>query len=331
MKSFFVGLIFLSATGLAVSQVPNPKAIEAYPDRPVRVVVTTAPGGASDIIIRPLVQKLTESLKQPFFVDNKPGASGMIAMEYVAKAPPDGYTLVFGTIGTFTSNPAVYTKVTYDSLKSYSHVALIGKTYMTLAVSSNLPVKTLKEFVDYAKANPGKLTYGSFGTGSIAHLLGASFSEINGAQTVHVPYKGSLPAITALMAGEIDFIVDTLPSALPFIKQGRIKALGINSPERHEAAPEIPTFAEAGYPQFKTTPWWAIAFPANTPRPIVQKLNLAINEALKSPDLIESYRSKYLIPLGGTPEDLFKLVSGDLATQVEIAKNSNIRIDNTKN
>ena len=331
MKSLF-GIkifvtIFLTQIGIAWAQNPD-LAAKNYPDRPVRILVTTAPGGASDIIIRPLAQRLTETLKQTFFIDNKPGASGIIAMEAGAKANPDGYTILFGTVGTFASNAAVHEKIPYDPIKDYAHVSLICKTYMVLIINPKLPINNVKEFVEYAKARPGKLTYGSYGMGSFAHLLAASFSDATAIETVHVPYKGSLPAITALMAGEIDFMIDTLPSAVPFIKQNRIKALAISSPERFEATPEIATFAESGYPQFKPNAWWGIAAPANTPKAIVQKLNAAISEALKTPDLIDRYRASYAIPVGGPSDELLKQISTDLKSLTETTKKGKISINN---
>ena len=331
MKSLF-GIkifvtIFLTQIGIAWAQNPD-LAAKNYPDRPVRILVTTAPGGASDIIIRPLAQRLTETLKQTFFIDNKPGASGIIAMEAGAKANPDGYTILFGTVGTFASNAAVHEKIPYDPIKDYAHVSLICKTYMVLIINPKLPINNVKEFVEYAKARPGKLTYGSYGMGSFAHLLAASFSDTTAIETVHVPYKGSLPAITALMAGEIDFMIDTLPSAVPFIKQNRIKALAISSPERFEATPEIATFAESGYPQFKPNAWWGIAAPANTPKAIVQKLNAAISEAIKTPDLIDRYRASYALPVGGPSDELLKQISTDLKSLTETAKKGKISINN---
>ena len=331
MKSLF-GIkifvtIFLTQIGIAWAQNPD-LAAKNYPDRPVRILVTTAPGGASDIIIRPVAQRITETLKQTFFIDNKPGASGIIAMEAGAKANPDGYTILFGTVGTFASNAAVHEKIPYDPIKDYAHVSLICKTYMVLIINPKLPINNVKEFVEYAKARPGKLTYGSYGMGSFAHLLAASFSDTTAIETVHVPYKGSLPAITALMAGEIDFMIDTLPSAVPFIKQNRIKALAISSPERFEATPEIATFAESGYPQFKPNAWWGIAAPANTPKAIVQKLNAAISEALKTPDLIDRYRASYAIPVGGPSDELLKQISTDLKSLTETAKKGKISINN---
>jgi tripartite-type tricarboxylate transporter receptor subunit TctC len=331
MKSLF-GIkifvtIFLTQIGIAWGQNPD-LASKNYPERPVRIIVTTAPGGASDIVIRPLSQRLSEILKQPFFIDNKPGASGIIAMEAGAKANADGYSILFGTVGTFASNPAVHEKIPYNPIKDYAHVSLIAKTYMVLIINPKLPINNVKEFVEYAKARPGKLTYGSFGMGSFAHLLAASFSDTTGIETVHVPYKGSLPAITALMAGEIDFMVDTLVSAIPFLKQNRIKALAISSPERFEATPEIMTFAESGFPQFNPLAWWGIAAPANTPSAIVQKLNSAINEALKTPDLKDRYRASYAIPVGGSSEDFLKQLSNDLKTLTETAKKGKISINN---
>ena len=331
MKSLF-GIkvfvtIFLTQIGIAWAQNPDLTS-KNYPDRPVRILVTTAPGGASDIIIRPLAQRITETLKQTFFIDNKPGAAGIIAMEAGAKANPDGYTILFGTVGTFASNAAVHEKIPYDPIKDYAHVSLICKTYMVLIINPKLPINNVKEFVEYAKARPGKLTYGSYGMGSFSHLLAASFSDTTAIETVHVPYKGSLPAITALMAGEIDFMIDTLISAVPFVKQNRVKALAITSPERYEAAPDIVTFAESGYPQFKPSAWWGIAAPANTPRAIVQKLNAAISEALKTPDLIDRYRASYAIPVGGPSDELLKQISTDLKNFTETAKKGKISINN---
>lgn len=324
LKYFLI--FFLIPLGTLRVQAQN--AVSNYPDRPVRILVTTAPGGASDIVLRPLAQRLTETLKQAFFLDNRPGASGIIAMDAGAKAVPDGYTLLFGTIGTFTTNPAVHEKVPYDPIKDYAHVSLVSKTYMVLVINPKLPINNLKEFIDYARARPGKLSYGSYGQGSFSHLLGASLTDITGVEAVHVPYKGSLPAITALISGEIDFLIDTLPSAMPFIKQNRIKGIAISSPERYEATPDILTFAESGYPQYRPVGWFGIAAPLNTPKPIVDKLNMAINEALKTPDLNEKYRAIHTIPAGGSGEDMSKQISIDLKGFTETAKKSKISINN---
>ncbi|MEI7530456.1 MAG: tripartite tricarboxylate transporter substrate binding protein [Betaproteobacteria bacterium] len=322
-KAIFISSIVISTS---FTQAQDNKTVESYPKNNVRVLVTTAPGGASDIIIRPIAEKLSSTFGQSFYIDNRAGASGIIAMDAGAKAPPDGYTLTFGTVGTFASNPAVHSKLPYDSIKDYAHVALIGKTFTTLIVSPKLPVNSLKEFVEYAKVHKGTLTYGSYGMGSFAHLMAASFSDSAGIETIHVPYKGSLPAITALMSGEIDFIVDTLPSALPFIKQNRVKSLAISSPDRYFAAPEIPTFTESGYPQFNPVAWWAVAAPAKTPAGIVKKLNATINVALKSPELIQMYKDRYVEPVGGSPEDCMNFIKAEVLNMTAIAKKANISI-----
>ena len=301
---------------------------QEYPNKPIKMIVGFSAGSISDNTARVVAEQAEKTLGQSIVVENIPGAGATLAAARAAKSPADGYTILFGTVGTFASNAAVHEKLPYDSIKDYAHVSLICKTYMVLIINPKLPINNVKEFVEYAKARPGKLTYGSYGMGSFAHLLAASFSDTTAIETVHVPYKGSLPAITALMAGEIDFMIDTLPSAVPFIKQNRIKALAISSPERFEATPEIATFAESGYPQFKPNGWWGIAAPANTPKAIVQKLNAAISEALKTPDLIDRYRASYAIPVGGPGDELLKQISTDLKTLTETAKKGKISINN---
>jgi tripartite-type tricarboxylate transporter receptor subunit TctC len=312
---------------LHAAQERPPDTAKNYPDRPVRVIVTTAAGGASDYVVRPITQKMGENLKQNFVVDNRAGASGIIAMEIGAKAPPDGYTILLATIGTLASNFAVHPKLPYHPLKDYAPISKAADTYFILSVYPGLPVNSVQELVAMAKAQPGKVTYATYGVGSFSHLLSEWFSSIANIKMTHVPYKGSAPAVADLMAGQVNCAIDTLTSALPQVRAKRLRALAIGTPQRYKAAPEIPTFAEAGYPQFEPLGWWGFLAPAGTPQPIVAKLNAEIRKALATPEVRERLEATGAIPVGNSAEEFAKQIKTSVDIYVKVARDANIRAE----
>jgi tripartite-type tricarboxylate transporter receptor subunit TctC len=302
-------------------------AAKNFPNRPVRVIVTTAAGGASDYVVRPIAQKMGENLKQNFVVDNRAGASGIIAMEMGAKAPPDGYTILFATIGTLASNFAVHDKLPYHPINDYAPLAKAADTYFIISVYPGLPVNSVQDLVTMAKNQPGKVTYATYGVGSFSHLLSEWFSSIANIKMTHVPYKGSAPAVADLIAGQVNCAIDTLTSALPHVRTKRLRALAIGTPQRYKAAPDIPTFAEAGYPQFEPLGWWGFLAPANTPQPIVARLNEEIRKALAAPDVRERLEATGAIPVGNSAEEFAQQIKTSVDIYVKVARNANIRAE----
>jgi hypothetical protein len=304
--------------------------VASYPNKPVRLIVTTAAGGGSDAIARPLEAKFSEFLGQQVIIDNRPGASGMIAMELAARAQPDGYTIVFATVGTLASNYALHEKITYNPIKDYEPVTKVAETYLTLIVNPKLGVNSVQEFVALAKSrektNP--LTFASYGVGSFAQLVTEWFSSIANIKMIHVPYKGSAPAMTDLIGGQVDCFIDTLPSAMPFIRSKQVKALAVGMDKRGDGPlADIPTFAQSGFPEFQPKAWWGILAPANTPKPIVAKLNLALTKALSNPEVRARFTTAMATPIGNSPDEFRKQIKDEVDTYVRVAKQANIKAD----
>jgi tripartite-type tricarboxylate transporter receptor subunit TctC len=304
--------------------------VASYPNKPVRLIVTTAAGGGSDAIARPLEAKFSEFLGQQVIIDNRPGASGMIAMELAARAQPDGYTIVFATVGTLASNYALHEKITYNPIKDYEPVTKVAETYLTLIVNPKLGVNSVQEFVALAKSrektNP--LTFASYGVGSFAQLVTEWFSSIANIKMIHVPYKGSAPAMTDLIGGQVDCFIDTLPSAMPFIRSKQVKALAVGMDKRGDGPlADIPTFAQSGFPEFQPKAWWGILAPANTPKPIVAKLNSALTKALSNPEVRARFTTAMATPIGNSPDEFRKQIKDEVDTYVRVAKQANIKAD----
>jgi tripartite-type tricarboxylate transporter receptor subunit TctC len=311
----------------APAQERQPDAYNSYPNKLVRVIVTVPPGGPSDYNARLIAKKMSENLKQNFIVDNRAGAAGIIAMEMGAKAPPDGYTILFGTVGTVATNFAVYEKLPYHPIRDYAPISKAVEAYFILSVHPGVPANTVQEFVALAKAQPGKITYATFGVGSFSHLLTEWFSSIAGVKLNHVPYKGAAPAVADLIAGQVNCAIDSLSSALPYVRQKRLRALAIGSAKRYHAAPDIPTFVEAGYPQFKPLGWWGFLAPANTPQPIINKLNEEIRKALTAVDVREGLEATGAIPVGNSPDEFAKQIKTDVDLYTKVAREANIRAE----
>jgi tripartite-type tricarboxylate transporter receptor subunit TctC len=298
---------------------------QSYPVKSVRVIVPTAAGGNPDFIIRPVVQKMSESLKQQFVVDNRPGASGIIGVELAARAPADGYTLLFAAIGHLATPPALYDKLPYDAVKDFAPVSNLVDTPFVLFVHPSVPAKTVKEFVALAKARPGQITYMSFGVGSFPQFLTELFSAMTGVKLLHVPYKGSAPAASALLAGEVMSGFDAMQTAMSLVRAKRLRALAIGAEQRSPIAPEIPTFAEAGFPGAGGSAWFGLLAPANTPRDIVMKLNAEVVKALATPEIRQIFEPAGMHVVASTPEQFAALLRRDIDKFVKIAREAGIR------
>jgi tripartite-type tricarboxylate transporter receptor subunit TctC len=300
---------------------------QAFPAKPIKIVVTFPLGGAPDILSRLFGAKMQETWGQPVIVDNRPGAGGNIGADYVAKSPPDGYTLVMGTVGTHAINASLYSKMPYDPVRDFVPVILVAQTPNLLVVNNNVPAKTVQELIEYAKAHPAKVFFGSPGIGTSIHVSGELFNTMAGVKTVHVPYKGRQFAIPDLLAGQIQMMFDNMPSALPLAKEGKLRALAVTSAKRHPAAPDIPTMSESGLPGFDATSWFAVYAPAGTPADVVAKLNTEFNRIMTLADVREKLAGIGLDVAGGSPEVLAAYTRSELAKWAKVVRESGAKAD----
>ena len=314
-----IACLFLAALGFS--------AHAAYPEKPIRFIIPSAPGGSPDVLMRILVQQMSQQMGVPFVVENKPGASFVLGTMDVVKAPPDGYTLGYGNIVSLAINRSLLPSLPYDVERDLTLVSNCLHVFNLLVVNNNLPVRSVAELIDYAKRNPGKLTNGSSGNGTTGHLGGELFKTMTGTVIVHVPYKGSPQAINDLIGGQIQVMFDNVPSIGPHVKAGRVRALGVSSPKRAASFPEVPTIAEAGVPGYETNSWGGIIGPAKLPREIVQRLHAEIKAALAVPALIERYRALDSEIDGGTPEQFVALVRRETPKWAEVVRRSGAKID----
>lgn len=319
--------LLLACASLAGMIAAAEVAAQVYPAKPVRVIVPTPAGGNPDFIARPVLQKMGENLKQAFIIDNRPGAAGTIGVELVVRAVPDGYTLLFGAIGHVASPPALYEKLAYDAVRDLAPISRIADAPFALFVHPSLPVKSVRELVALAKGRPGQLTYASFGVGSFTHFITEAWSSATGAKLIHVPYKGSAPAATALLGGEVMLSFDALQSTLPQVRSTRLRALAIGAERRLPVAAEIPTFAEAGFPGFVAAAWFGLFAPAAAPREVVARLHGEVVKALATPEIREQFERAGIEPIGSTPEQFAQLVRNDIARFVRIAREAGIRAE----
>jgi len=313
-----------SAIVLALMLAAN-AAAQNYPSKPIRYIVPFPPGGGQDLVARALAPRLTEALGQPVLVDNRPGAATMLGAEVAAKSAPDGYTLFMGSNTTLSINPNLYAKVPYDPIKDFAPVTRVGAAPNLLVVHPSLPVRTVKELAALARSKPGQLNYGSSGAGTPAQLAGVMFSDAAHARLVHVPYRGSGPALTALISGETQLMFSTMTSTLPFVKSGRMRAIAVTSARRALAAPEIPTVAESGYPGFEAITWYGMFVPAGTPAPIIARLNAETVKVLGAAEFRDWLLGQGAEPTGSTPEELGAYVKSELVKYAKIIKDSGMR------
>jgi len=299
-----------------------------YPNHPVRIVVPFPAGGTTDILAREVAQRLTQTLGQSFVVDNRPGAGGNIGADIVAKAAPDGYTLLMGTVGTHAINASLYSKMPYDHVKDFVPVILVAGVPNVLEINPSLPVNSVQELIAYAKANPGKLNFASSGSGTSIHMSGELFKALAGVQMTHVPYKGSAPALADLAGGQVQLMFDNLPSSLALIKAGKLKPLAVTSLVRSSALPDVPTVAEAGVPGFEASSWFGLLAPAGTPKEIVAKINAEVAKWLATPEAKEKLAGQGAIASSGlTPEDFARHIAAETTKWAKVVKDSGARVD----
>ena len=299
---------------------------QSWPSKPIRMIIAFPPGGPTDLVSRVLAQKLSEQLGQQVFVDNKPGAGGNIAAELAAKAAPDGYTVFYNT-SAIVIGPALYGKVNYDTLKDFAPVLLTASVPMVLVVNPQLPARSVKEFLDLAKARTGALNYSSSGTGTITHLASAMMSTQTGIQTQHIPYKGSAPGLVDLAAGQTQFMIDTMNTVLPYVRDNRLRGLAVTSSKRSALMPELPTLAEAGLPGFEAAAWQGIVVPTGTPVEIIQKLNAEVNKALAHPDIRARLAAQGADILGGTSAEYAAYLRSEMPRWAKAVKDSGAKAE----
>ena len=297
-----------------------------FPLRPMRIVVPAPPGGGTDILARMVARKLIEAWGRQVIVDNRGGASGMIGSEIVARADADGHTLLI-SFTSHVTNPTLYPKMPYDTLRDFAGVAVVAIVPSVLLIHISLPPTTMKEFIAYVKERPGKLTYGSAGSGSAGHLSAVLFTSMTGSSMIHVPYKGSGPALPDLLAGQLNLMFGNMASAVPHVKSGKIRALAVTSARRSAAAPELPTFAESGLPGYDSSAWFALFAPSKTPAAVVAKINNEVNQMMRTSDMKER-----MLPLGAdavamTPAELDKTVRTEIVKWAKVIRESGARSD----
>ena len=312
-------LATLTAPAMAVAQAPSGK--------PIRLIVPFTPGGSTDILARTLAPKLSAALGQNVIIDNKPGAGGSLGAGEAAKGEPDGSVLLMGHIGTLAVNPAVYPKLSYDPLKSFVPVAWVARVPNVLVVPASSPVKTFKEFLDRARAKPGQYTFSSGGNGSAAHITFEYLKLRAKVFMLHIPYRGTAPSVTDLIAGNVDVTFTGAPAVLPHIKSGRLRALAVSSPQRIANLPDVPTVAESGYADWEADQWYGVVAPAGTPAAVVARLNAEINKALLLPDVAQQLALEGAVPTPATPEAFANLIQRELPRWAAVVKAGQVKPD----
>ncbi|TXK24969.1 tripartite tricarboxylate transporter substrate binding protein [Ottowia sp. GY511] len=315
----------VSAACLAVCAM-GASAEANYPTKPVRIVVGFSAGGTTDIVARIMAKELTTALGQSFVVDNKPGAGSNIATDMVAAAPPDGYTLLFVAV-TSAINQTLYPKVKFDLNRDFEAVALGAKVPNILVVNPSVPAKNVKEFIDWARANEGKISYASSGSGTSIHMAGEMFKVRTGLKTQHIPYKGSAPAVTDLIGNQVQFMFDNMPASWPHVQAGKLKALAVTTKTRSPSAPDLPTMEESGVKPFDVSSWFGLIAPKGTPKDIVDKLNKAMNAAFDKPEVKEAYAKLGAVAEKNTPQDFSKFIAAEVKNWAPIVKASGATVD----
>jgi tripartite-type tricarboxylate transporter receptor subunit TctC len=305
----------------------QPAATGAYPTRPIRVIVPLAPGGGTDTVARLLSGKLSEGLGQQLVVDNRGGSGGVIGTELAAKANADGYTILMGSITTNAVNPAIYKKLPYNHLRDFAAISMVGTVPNALVVHPSVPAKTMKDFLAYAKANPGKINFGSAGLGSAPHLSMELIKSMAGINMVHVPYKGAGAAVTDVLGGQLQALCSSLAGLLPHIKSGRVRAIGVTTSKRNPQLPEVPTIAESGVPGYEVTIWYALYVPTGTPKSVIARLNAETVKALNSADLKERLTLQGLDVAASTPEELTAFTQSETVKWAKVVKAAGVQLD----
>jgi tripartite-type tricarboxylate transporter receptor subunit TctC len=318
--------VLCGAAAIGAVATIDPLWAQSFPNRPIKIVVPFPPGGPTDVTARVIAERLQARLNNTVIVESRPGgAGGTVGAKAVATSDPDGYTLLFALVGTLTIAPAIFKNTGYDPLKNFAPVAMIATGAQVLAVHPSVPAKTLKELVAYAKANPGKVSYCSPGFGTQPHLLGEMFRSVTGANIIHVPYKGSAPAVTDLLAGQVQMMFDAPTTLGPHIKSGKLRGLSVSTDKRIDVLPDIPTTAEAGYPQLAATLWGGIVAPAGTPEPVIDKLNAAINAELKGDAMRKSFARFALEPDPKSPQEFKTFLAAEVKKWHDVVETAGIK------
>ena len=324
----------LSSTALsAIFFIANPAfAQNSWPTKPVKIVVSFAPGGTTDILARAMAPELTKAFGQPFIIDNRAGAGGNIGADVVARSPADGYTLLMGTVGTHGINKSIYPNMSFDPQKDFAPITLVASVpnvmVMNTEKAAKMGINTVPDFIKYAKAHPGKLSMASSGNGTSIHLAGELFKTQTGIFMTHIPYRGSGPALLDLIGGNVDVMFDNLPSAMPQIRGGKLKAFAVTSGQRSAAMPELPTVAEAAKLKgFEASSWFGLLAPAGTPPEVVNRIQQEVAKALKTPAMKEKMLAQGAIPSGNTPQEFAKLIDSEIAKWAQVVKVSGAKVD----
>jgi tripartite-type tricarboxylate transporter receptor subunit TctC len=322
MKRLFgIGLL---ACGLAFAALAP---AQGYPVKPIKIIVPFPPGGTTDILAREIGNELTKAFGQAVVIENRAGAGGNIGADMVAKAAPDGYTLLMCTVGTHGINPGLYAKLPYDAVKDFSPVSNVAVVPNMLVVHPSVPVKTVKELIALAKAQPGRISFASSGNGTSIHLSAELFKFMAGVDMLHVPYKGSGPALADLIGGQVNIMFDNMPSSLPLVKAGKLRAIAVTTAQRSPALPDLPTMAEAGLPGYEAAAWFGVLAPAGTPREVIMRLNGAIVKALATPEMREKLAGQGAVAIGDTPEHFAAYIQAEIAKWAKVIRDSGAKVD----
>jgi len=317
----------VQAAALAAMVVTAAPALgQAYPTKPIRIVAPSTPGDAPDVIARLVADKLSVALGQQVVVDNKPGAGGVVGSESVAKSPADGYTLIMGNAGSHGINAAVYSKLPYDIQRDFAPVSQVAIAPNVMVINPSIPANSVAEFIAYAKGQPGRLSYASGGNGSSAHMSMELFKSMAGIDVQHIPYKGSSPALTDLIGGQVAVFIGNMPPTVPHIKAGKLRALAVTTRSRSALMPELPTIADT-LPGYETVAWFGVLAPAGTPPDIVNKLSVEIGKIARSPEMREKLVAMGAEPVGGTPEEFKAVIDRDIAKWKPLAQKVGIKVD----
>jgi tripartite-type tricarboxylate transporter receptor subunit TctC len=319
-----IGHAALALTAATAWPAARAQSADGFPNRPVKLMVPFPPGGATDLVGRLLAGKLAEAWGQPVVVENRAGASGMIGTEQIARAPADGYNLLVA-ITTHIQNPSLFAKVPYDPIRDFEPISQICLSYLALVVKPDFPARDLKEFVALVKANPGKYTFGSFGTASSSHIVGERFARVAGIDMTHVPYKGSAPMTTDLLGGQVSTAWADVSTATPHIAAGKLRPIVVTGAQRTPTLPNVPTLGESGYPGFEPLGWVGVLAPAGTPRPIVDKISRELMRIVKLPDVQARLNEQTLVPVGDSPESFARTLKQDMSTWAQIVTGAGIK------
>jgi tripartite-type tricarboxylate transporter receptor subunit TctC len=319
--------IALACVALCAAAAAPAALAQTYPVKPIRIIIAQAPGSATDVVARTISNRLQEALGQPLLIDARPGAGGTLGTDIAAKAAPDGYNLFMANNSTHGSNPALYAKLPYDAVKDFAPIIFAAATPYVLSVHPSMPVTTVKQLIALAKARPGQINYASAGNGSTHHLSGELMKSMAGIDIVHVPYKGTTPALTGLLGGEVSIMFATITGVQPHVKAGRIKALAVTTPKPSEMMPGVPTMSEAALPGFEMLSWFGLLAPAATPRPIVNRLNAEMAKTLALPDVRAALQAQGLETRGGTPDQFGDYIKGEIAKITKIARTAGVKAE----